>query len=93
MNKRKDILDEIRYKYLHSKDVGCEMFLRMMLDYYVKNDLVTGDHLAPIFYSLYMSPESTTFDNIVYKYSIGLSTLNRYRKNFNKLAVKLLPAC
>ncbi len=67
------------------------MFLRMVWDYYVKNDLETGDQLADIFYALYMNSEELTYDEIVYRFNIGLSTLSRYRKRFNKLANILLP--
>lgn len=38
-----------------------------------------------------MNSEELTYDEIVYKFNIGLSTLSRYRKRFNKLASILLP--
>lgn len=91
MRKRTDLLDEIRYKYIHKFDVASEMFLLSLLDYYVKNDLETGDQLSDIFRVLYMQRETLSYDQIVYKFNIGLSTLSRYRKRFNNLAKKLLP--
>lgn len=91
MHKRKDLLDKIKYKFLVLSDIASEMFLRMLWDYYVKSDIETGDQLSDIFYTLYMSNKDMSYDSIVYKYSIGLSTLNRYRIRFNKLALKLLP--
>ncbi len=91
MRKKKSLLDEIKDKYIYSQDKACEMFLRMVWDYYVKNDLETGDQLADIFYALYMNSEKLTYDEIVYRFNIGLSTLSRYRKRFNKLANILLP--
>jgi len=56
-----------------------------------KNDLETGDQSADIFYALYMNSEELTYDEIVYKFNIKLTTLRRYRKRFNVLAEKLLP--
>lgn len=91
MRKRIDLLDDISDKYINQQDKACEMFLRMLWDYYVKNDLETGDQLGEIFYSLYMNADKLSYDAIVFKYSIGLSTLGRYRKRFNELAMKLLP--
>jgi len=91
MHKRKDFLDEVKYKYIHLQDKSCEIFLRTLWDYYVKNDLETGDQLGDIFYALYLSRDNLSYDEIVYKYNIGLSTLKRYRKRFNDLAAKLLP--
>jgi len=90
MSKRKDFLDEIRYKYIHLHNKSCEMFLRMLCDYYVKNDLETGNQLGKIFYALYMSDDNWSYDEIACEYHIGLSTLNRYRKRFNEMANKLL---
>jgi len=90
MQKKKYLLDEIRYKYVHLQDKACDMFLRMVWDYYVKNDLETGDQLADIFYALYMNSKELSYDEIVYKFNIGLSTLSRYRKRFNALAANLL---
>ncbi len=91
MRKKYDLLDEISNKYIIQHDTASGMFLRMVWDYYVKNDLETGDQLADIFYALYMNSEELTYDEIVYKFNIGLSTLRRYRKRFNVLARKLLP--
>lgn len=91
MRKRKDFLDGVRYKYIHLHNKSCEMFLRTLWDYYVKNDLETGDQLGDIFYELYLSDDNLSYDEIVCKYHIGLSTLRRYRKRFNDLAAKLLP--
>lgn len=90
MRKRNDVLDEIKYKYINLQDVSCGMFLRSLWEYYLKNDLETGDQLSDIFYALYMSDDEMSYDDIVYKYSIGLSTLGRYRQRFNGLADKLL---
>ena len=90
MRKKNDLLDEIRYKYITQHDTASGMFLRMVWDYYVKNDLETGDQLADIFYALYMNSEELTYDEIVYKFNIGLSTLSRYRRRFNYMARKLL---
>lgn len=90
MRKRNDVLDEIKYKYINLQDVSCGMFLRSLWEYYLKNDLETGDRLSDIFYALYMSADEMSYDDIVYKYSIGLSTLGRYRQRFNGLADKLL---
>lgn len=73
-------------------DKSCEMFLRMLCDYYTKNDLETGNQLGDIFYALYLSDDNLSYDEIVYAYNIGLSTLKRYRKRFNDLAAKLLPS-
>ncbi len=70
--------------------VACGMFLRTLWEYYLKNDLETGDQLSTIFYALYMSNDNLSCDEIVYKYNIGLSTLVRYRQRFNGLANKLL---
>lgn len=91
MRKKNDLLNEIRYKYIIQHDTASGMFLRMVWDYYAKNDLETGDQLADIFYALYMNSEELTYDEIVYKFNIGLTTLSRYRKRFNVLARKLLP--
>ena len=91
MRKKNELLDEISNKYITQHDTASGMFLRMVWDYYVKNDLETGDQLADIFYALYLNSEELTYDEIVYKFSIGLSTLSRYRRRFNKLARKLLP--
>ena len=91
MRRRKDILDEVKYKYIHSNDKSCEMFLRILCDYYTKNDLETGDHLGDTSDALYLSSDNLSIDEIVEKYYIGISTLKRYRKRFNDLAAKLLP--
>ena len=90
MRKRIDILDEIKYRYFHLQDVSCGMFLRNLWEYYLKNDLETGDQLSDIFHDLYMTEEEASYDEIVFKFSIGLSTLGRYRQRFNGLADKLL---
>ncbi len=65
MNKRKDILDEISYKYLYQQDKASEMFLRMLWEYYAKNDLETESLLGSLFYTLYMIPEKLSYDEIV----------------------------
>ena len=90
MKKRIDVLDEIKYKYLNLQDVSCGMFLRTLWEYYLKNDLETGDQLSDIFYALYMSDDDLTYDEIVFQYNIALSTLGRYRRRFNNLADKIL---
>ena len=90
MHKRNDTLDKIKYKYLSLHDVSCGVFLRTLWEYYLKSDLETGDALSDIFYTLYMSDEHLSYDEIALKYSIGLTTLNRYRQRFNGLADKLL---
>lgn len=91
MNKRQDLLDKISDKYLRTKDTPSGIFLRMMWNYYVITDLETDYQLADIFFQLYMCKEKLSYDDIVAKFSIGLSTLNRYRLRFNGLAEKLLP--
>ena len=92
MHKRRDLLDRISENYLKKHEVACEMFLRMLWEHYVKIDLETGNQLADIFYDLYINKNKASYDDIVFKYNIGLSTLNRYRIRFNELAEKLLPA-
>ena len=52
--------------------------------------LTTGENLAVVFKELYLRKERLSYDDISYKYSIALSTLQRYRKRFNDFAEKML---
>lgn len=52
MRKKNELLNEISNKYITQHDTASGMFLRMVWDYYVKNDLETGDQLAEIFYAI-----------------------------------------
>lgn len=89
MNKRKDILDTISANYIVG-DKNAEVFLMEMYIHYIKLDLEIGGNLALVFKELYMSDKKLSYDEISYKFSIGLTTLQRYRKRFNSLAEKML---
>ncbi len=91
MNKRKDLLDEISDNYLIFHDKSSKAFLEIVEDYYNKVDFELDTDLSDIFFELYLSKEQLSYDDIVNKYSICLSTLDRYRIRFNNLAEKLLP--
>lgn len=90
MRIRQDVLAEIRDKYITTHDKSTELFLLSMWTYYLRIDLETGNNFAAVFKELYMSEEKHSFDEVSYKYSIGLSTLERYRSRFNKLAMRML---
>lgn len=91
MHKRKDLLDKISEAYLNLHDLPSKAFLNLIEDYYEKVDFELDTNLSDIFYELYLSKEKLSYDVIVIKFNIGLSTLNRYRLRFNELAEKLLP--
>lgn len=91
MNKRKDLLDEISDNYLIFHDKSSKAFLEIVEDYYNKVDFELDTDLSDIFFELYLSKERLTYDEIVRKCNICLSTLDRCRIRFNKLAEKLLP--
>lgn len=91
MNKRKDLLDEISNNYLFFQDKPSKAFLEIIEDYYDKVDFELDSGLSDIFFELYLSKERLTYDEIVRKCNICLSTLDRCRIRFNKLAEKLLP--
>ncbi len=82
MRIRQDVLAEIRDKYITTHDKSTELFLLSMWTYYLRIDLETGNNFAAVFKELYMSEEKQSFDEISYKYSIGLSTPERYRSRF-----------
>ncbi len=91
MNKRKDLLDEISENYLIFHDKASKAFLEIIEDYYDKVDFELDTDLSDIFFELYLSKERLTYDEIVNKCNICLSSLDRCRIRFNKLAEKLLP--
>lgn len=88
---KKKLLDDLRIKYTRENDFGSEMFLKMLLDYYTKNDLETGDQLSKIFFALYISCDHLTYDELVLKFNISYITLYRYRRRFNRFAELMLP--
>lgn len=89
MNKRKTLLDHVWAEYVKG-DRCAEIFLMEIYMHYAKIDLETGENLAVVFKELYLSKEKLSYDEISYKYSIALSTLQRYRKRFNDFAEKML---
>ena len=89
MNKRKTLLDHVWAEYVKG-DRCAEIFLMEIYMHYAKIDLETGENLAVVFKELYLSKERLSYDDISYKYSIVLSTLQRYRKRFNDFAEKML---
>lgn len=89
MNKRKTSLDHVWSEYVMG-DRCAGIFLMEIYMHYAKIDLETGENLAVVFKELYLSKERLSYDEISYKYSIALSTLQRYRKRFNDFAEKML---
>ena len=91
MNKREDLLDKISYSYFKLNDEPSKAFLLFFADYYNKVDFELSTNYCDIFYELYLSNERLSYDDIVEKYNICISTLDRCRIRFNKLAAKLIP--
>lgn len=91
MNKRDDLLDKISDAYINFHDMPSKAFLNIIADYYKKVDFELDTNYSDIFFELYLCKDKLSFDDIVAKFSIGLSTLDRYRLRFNRLAYRLLP--
>lgn len=101
MNKRSDLLDEIKNYLCNEKELKREILrgiskdylnkmLRILADYYKISDLETGNAHGKIFEVLYINTSNLKYDDIATQFSIHIYSLDRYRVKYNKLALKLI---
>ena len=90
MNKRKQVLDIIK---IYNRKTGENEITEIFTcpeNYYQIHDLEYNTNLSDIFKLLYTSPQELTLENIAEQAFADISTINRYAKKFNTLAIKLI---
>ena len=91
MNERKGVLEELlNEKFNYVIRAYTELLISKMLDYYEIYDLDKGTNHCYIFKDLYKTRKKKTYEDISEEYHISDSTLKRYIKRYNRLAVKII---
>ena len=99
MNKRKDLLNKIADRvWENKKDIELNIFtyddlknlLLTLHCYFEISDLENENNHSGIFAALYISRKYKSYDEISYAFHVDISTLDRYRQRYNKLAKTLL---
>lgn len=91
MNKRKSILST--YIKKQSQENQISDILSMLYQYYKIYDIDKHTVYSQVFYMLYLDRRHYTYNKIAEKTHIALSTIKRYVKNFEQLAVSLMATC
>ena len=101
MNKRYDLLDEIRDHLFYSTELRSQVLcgfsddalqktFEKILDYYGISNLELGGAHGHISKVLYMNKEFSNYDSVAGYFHVHINTLNMYRQKYNKLAKELI---